>query len=275
MSLFDQMRLASQPDFQGRVAAAAVHTALATQTEVTVDQQSITGTATGGTGTITANGQTTSALQFNASASAIQTALNALSTIGSGGVECTGGPLGTTPVVVNFIGSNLQGAQPVMTLGTGSLTGGTWTNAHTTAGTWVLSHTKRSALASKVLANPTGYGQLMAMGIADNATVLADFQSGAYAPLTGNITNATNVNPIVITSANHGLATAQSVTITGVGGDTAANGTWSITKIDANTFSIPVAGNGAYTGGGTWVLSEAQVGSDIQFQMNSVFTSFA
>ena len=69
---------------------------------------------------------------------------------------------------------------------------------------------------------------------------------------TGSITGATNASPIVITSANHGLTTGMKITISGVGGNTNANGTFVITQIDANTFSIPVAGNASYTSGGTW-----------------------
>ena len=83
-------------------------------------------------------------------------------------------------------------------------------------------------------------------GIMQNGTGSASFAE------TGTITNATNANPIVITSAAHGLSTGTRVTITGVGGNTAANTTAAITKIDANSFSIAVAGNGAYTAGGTW-----------------------
>lgn len=69
----------------------------------------------------------------------------------------------------------------------------------------------------------------------------------------GTITNASNATPIVITSASHGLNTGTRVTISGVNGNTAANGTFTITQIDANTFSLNgSAGNGAYTSGGTW-----------------------
>lgn len=80
------------------------------------------------------------------------------------------------------------------------------------------------------------------------------------APLTVVITNATNTNPIVITTAiiingtpvasPHLYQTGLSVTISQVGGNTAANSTHAITVLSANTFSIPVAGNGAYTSGG-------------------------
>jgi len=67
------------------------------------------------------------------------------------------------------------------------------------------------------------------------------------------ITGATNATPIVITSANHGLTTGEVVNISGVGGNTAANGIFTITVVDANTFQLDdSAGNGAFTSGGTW-----------------------
>lgn len=67
------------------------------------------------------------------------------------------------------------------------------------------------------------------------------------------ITGATNATPIVITVAGiHGLYNGQEgVVITGVGGNTAANGTWTITRLTAATFSLNTSvGNGAYTAGG-------------------------
>lgn len=72
-------------------------------------------------------------------------------------------------------------------------------------------------------------------------------------PLARTITNATNATPIVITtSADHLFATFDRVKIEGVGGNTAANGTWAITKLTATTFSLDGSvGNGAYTSGGT------------------------
>jgi len=72
-------------------------------------------------------------------------------------------------------------------------------------------------------------------------------------PSGGAITGATNATPIVITSVGHNLNTGTFVTISGVGGNTAANGNWQITVIDPNTFSLNTSvGNGAYTSGGTW-----------------------
>lgn len=69
----------------------------------------------------------------------------------------------------------------------------------------------------------------------------------------GVVTDATNASPIVITSASHGLTTGMKVTVASVGGNTAANGTWTITRVGADTFSLDTStGNGAYTSGGTW-----------------------
>ena len=70
---------------------------------------------------------------------------------------------------------------------------------------------------------------------------------------TGTVTDATNATPIVITSAAHGLETGFRVTVASVGGNTAANGTFNITRVSASTFSLDGSvGNGAYTSGGTW-----------------------
>lgn len=65
------------------------------------------------------------------------------------------------------------------------------------------------------------------------------------------ITGATNASPIVITAAGHGLATGNRVVVKGVLGNTAANGFFTVTVVDANTFSLDgSAGGGAYTSGG-------------------------
>src|SRR5207249_2739333 len=44
------------------------------------------------------------------------------------------------------------------------------------------------------------------------------------------------------------------VFISGVGGNTAANGLWIITVLNNNQFSISPTGNGNYSGGGSWYL---------------------
>lgn len=74
---------------------------------------------------------------------------------------------------------------------------------------------------------------------------------------TFTVTGATNASPIVITtSASHGLQTGQRVTISGVLGNLAANTTATITVVSSTTFSLDgVAGNGAYTSGGSGAVS--------------------
>lgn len=63
--------------------------------------------------------------------------------------------------------------------------------------------------------------------------------------------SAASGTPIAITDNGHGLSTNDFVFITGVLGNTAANGFWQITKTGANTFTLNgSATSGAYTGGG-------------------------
>jgi hypothetical protein len=83
---------------------------------------------------------------------------------------------------------------------------------------------------------------------------------GYESPL--NVTGATNATPVVITTATSGsLSNGQAVLIAGVPGNTAANGNYyaKTTGYSANQFALyrdaaltmPVAGTGAYGGGGT------------------------
>ena len=66
------------------------------------------------------------------------------------------------------------------------------------------------------------------------------------------ITAASNASPIVLTIAGHGYATGDQVQVESVAGNTAANGLWFVTLVDANTFSLNgSAGNAAYTSGGS------------------------
>ncbi|WP_329126020.1 hypothetical protein [Streptomyces sp. NBC_01353] len=89
-----------------------------------VQTVTITGSPTGGTYTLTFSGQTTAAIAYNAAASAVQSALEALSNIDSGDVVCAGGPHPGTPVTVTF-GGQYDGANVAEMTATGSLTGGT------------------------------------------------------------------------------------------------------------------------------------------------------
>jgi hypothetical protein len=66
------------------------------------------------------------------------------------------------------------------------------------------------------------------------------------------VSGASASAPITVTTAAaHGLASGAWVSIAGATGNTAANGTWAITVLDANNFVLTGStGNGAYAGGG-------------------------
>lgn len=71
------------------------------------------------------------------------------------------------------------------------------------------------------------------------------------------IIGATNASPIVVTALRHGLTTGERVTITGVAGNAAANGTFTVTRLDSNRFQLDGSnGTGFYAGGGTWSLAD-------------------
>ena len=89
-----------------------------------VQQIAVTGTPTGGTFTLTFGAQTTSAIAYNATAATVQTALQALSSIGSGNILVTGGPLPGTALTATFAGTMALAPESLITA-TGSLTGGT------------------------------------------------------------------------------------------------------------------------------------------------------
>jgi len=61
--------------------------------------------ATGGTITLTFGEDETAPIAHNAAAADVQAALEALTSIGAGNVECAGGPPGTEPVTIAFVGA--------------------------------------------------------------------------------------------------------------------------------------------------------------------------
>src|SRR5581483_2093188 len=66
---------------------------------------------TSGTFKLRFRGLTTTSLNYNATYSQIQSALEALTTIGVGNVICSGGPINTAPVQIIFLGA--LGAQEI------------------------------------------------------------------------------------------------------------------------------------------------------------------
>lgn len=80
-----------------------------------------------------------------------------------------------------------------------------------------------------------------------NATWTSGQLQNTVNPGNNNFSNAT---PIVVTRIGHGLNTGDVVVVTGVTGNTNANGTWDITVINANSFSLDgSSGNGTSSSG--------------------------
>jgi hypothetical protein len=79
------------------------------------------------------------------------------------------------------------------------------------------------------------------------------------APLTITGTTGSGVNPILITTFSGSVPSVGGpVMITGVQGNTAANGSWAATYVSPNSFSIPTTGNGTYSGGGVATVPTSQ-----------------
>lgn len=66
------------------------------------------------------------------------------------------------------------------------------------------------------------------------------------------VSNATNATPVAVTTTSaHGLVNGSTVTVSGVTGNTAANGTWVVTVTGTTTFTLNGStGSGGYAGGG-------------------------
>lgn len=118
--------------------ASAVGTALASLASIGVgvggtnEQQLVTiSNATSGTFTLTYSGQTTGAIAWNAAASAVQTAIQALSNVGAGNATVTGSAGG--PYTVTFAGTLADTNVAQMTASAGSLVGSSPTAVVTTA----------------------------------------------------------------------------------------------------------------------------------------------
>lgn len=95
-------------------------------------------------------------------------------------------------------------------------------------------------------------GKLTVVGAGRGATTITQ----SFTANINAITNVSGTNPIVITSAGHGLTTGDLVEVNGVRGVSNANNTWQVTVLTADTFQLNGSnGNGqVYSGGGVWSL---------------------
>ncbi len=93
------------------------------------EKQTLTVDATAGQYKLTFQGQTTADLDFDASAATVQTALQSLSSVGAANATVTGGPGGSSPLVISFAGALNNSPQPLIASsnGTTPLSGGTAT----------------------------------------------------------------------------------------------------------------------------------------------------
>jgi hypothetical protein len=99
----------------------SIEPTLCPATTAAANQTTLSFTATGGTFTLTYNGNTTGTIPYNASAAAVLSDLQAAPTyFPTTGVSATGGPLGTAPVVITYAAGALT-----ITGNLGGLTGGT------------------------------------------------------------------------------------------------------------------------------------------------------
>ncbi|WP_170179122.1 ThuA domain-containing protein [Solirubrobacter pauli] len=158
------------------------------------EQQTVRVTnATGGTFTLTFNGQTTEPLAYNATAAQVDAALEALSNVGANNIQTSGGPVNTGNVNVFFRRALQQSDQAQITASGTALTGNAPTVATTTAqvGGWYQRPTgddRRSTLNSNDLR-----GKLLRIHVKDSIGATdankADLGggAGAYTVPSGNL----------------------------------------------------------------------------------------
>ena len=139
--------------------------------------------ATGGTFTITCGANTTSAIAYNATNNAIQTALEGLASVGAGNVLVSGGPINTAPIVLQFRSALDLVESPVTSVSGASLTG--------TTPTLTISNLEPTASATTIIPIlPTQTSIYMAdswaglPGTALDRVISADWAiSGRYSPV--------------------------------------------------------------------------------------------
>lgn len=118
-----------------------------------------------------------------------------------------------------------------------------------------LYHTTGITLYSKIAIKGSGFESTIIRkknGSSNDVIIGSGFSGLTGKGILATVTNATNATPIAVTVTAHGYSTGDTITVQSVTGNTAANGLWAITQIDANTFSLNGSvGNGAYVSGGS------------------------
>lgn len=222
------------------------------------------GTSTGGTFTLTILGQTTSALAFNITKANLQTALQALSSVGSGNVLVTGtdGGQSGTPFILTFAGA-LANVPITVTGNSASLTGGTHTLtiASATPGVGIAFNATAATIQSALQALSTiGTGNVTVTGSVGGpftVTFTGTLAKQGVALLTV-VDGTTGGTGVVLTRTTNGTASALDVArnltcvanVSGVTGNVVVAGTNlngdAITETLALNGTTTVTGNKAF-----------------------------
>ena len=181
--------------------------------------------------------------------------LSTLSSSISGTSPSGGSP---SPVVVTTASTAglANGDQVTVSNASDSAANGTWTISNLTATSFTLTGTSTSSTSGSggtwTLANGSAATFTSTSLPVGTDSILAIYNNA----LTSPIIAASNAGPIVITTnSTADLASGEAVYVYGVGGNTAANGFWTINVLNGTQFTLLDSnGNGTYTGGGTWLL---------------------
>ena len=240
------------------------------------------GAITGGTWTITYAGQTTAALQWNANAATISTALDNLSNLGVGDLVATGGPissgavtltaaaaLAATPIAqVTVTTTSLTGTTAEITPSTttagvaavneiqlvtpaGLITGGTWTITYDGQTTSALAHNANAATitAALVALSNVASGDMVATGGPISSAPVTITVAGALA--------ATNVAEVTVDASSLTTTTVTLTPSTVTAGVAAVNEVQTLTP------------GGVVTGGTYTITFDGFTSSAIAFDANA------
>lgn len=267
-----------------------------------VQRITTTGTPTQGTFKLTYDGQTTAALDYDASASEVETALAALSNLLPAYISCSGGPLPGSAIdctfssnlgdialmtinddLIQYSNTETQSGNPgtdevqTVTL-TGSATGGTFTLSHSAATTSAIAYNANAATVEAAL-DALGIANFSVTGSAGgpwSVTFGGALADTDVALITGDASAATNADPsglIVETTAGSDGAGSISHAETVTGTPQVYSGTYALifesdgselTQLDTK---VTVTGETAYALN-LWLTVAATAGSGvIQFSL--------
>lgn len=142
---------------------------------------------------------------------------------------------------------------PVGTIATMTDSTPAGTNLVTTSSAHVLKDGDYVKVTGTTGGNGVGVWQVQVVGSTEflllGSAYVADDTGGTYAQVSGKVADASNATPVVITSSStlSGVSTNDVVSVLGVAGNTAANGTFVTNTVSFSQFQlVGSAGNGAF-----------------------------